>query len=114
VQTLRQEVSDNRRAYHHHHSGLRRLLKMAKTEGKLRESLSLSINSCKQENRKGLDTLWTTRNTLIKIDEGFAGASDALKNEILPGNRVEKPRKLEELIDNADYIDSFTLLKENS
>jgi heme oxygenase len=85
---------------------------MAKTEGKLRESLSLSISSCKQENRKGLDTLWTTRNTLIKIDEGFAGASDALKNEILPGNRVEKPRKLEELIDNADYIDSFTLLKE--
>jgi hypothetical protein len=113
VSTLRQEVSDNRRAYHHHHSGLRRLLKIEKNEDKLRESLSLNIKSCKQENRKGLDTLWNTRNALLKIDEGFVGASEALKNEILPGNPIEKPRKLEELIDNADYIDSYTLLKEN-
>lgn len=116
IKQMRQTVSYNRKAYLHLGVGLKRLQHKHKSDQTALSSLSKSLEITKSKNDEGLDQLLQTKKRVDTMNQGYQEQADQLikegKASITSINNPMERDRLNRILDEREYIDSFPLTKD--
>ena len=116
IKQMRQTVSYNRKAFIHLGVGLQRLRKKNKYDETVLDSLSKSLELTKSKNEAGLDQLLGAKKNVDGMNQEYQSQADKLikegHNSITAINNPLERDKLNKILDEREYIDSFPLTKD--